>query len=205
MNKQDLPGFTDNPPLTYDDNLKYDVLDLTGKIPMVASTFENMNSATVGLALRLDVVPEDKLVYLSALPGLLTEIGVIEDGKPVKYEEMEDRLRNEVISFGAGFDQNAMTDRYELTMTGKGGNLGEIKNVLHWMKTTLNSPYLSVDNLPRIHDYLDQSENNNRNRTKSYEEYWVSEVSSAYRYQNNPIMLATGNFLTRAFNIQRIR
>ncbi len=203
--KQDLPGFTDNPPLTLDDNLKYDVLDLTGKVPMVASTFENMNSVTVGLALRLDVVPADKLVYLSALPGLLTEIGVVEDGKPVKYEEMEDRLRNEVISFGAGFDQNAMTGRYELTMTGKGGDLGEVKNVLHWMKTTLDSPYLSVDNLPRIHDFLDQSENNNRNRTKSYEEYWVDEVSAAYRYQNNPIMLATGNFLTRAFNIQRIR
>mgnify|MGYP000956923502 CR=1 FL=1 len=202
---QKLPGFTDNPPLTLDDNLDYQVLELTGKVPMVASTFENMNSATLGLALRLDVVPENNVFYLSALPGLLTSVGVIENGKPVKYEEMQDRLRNEVISFGAGFDQNAMTGRYELTMTGKGGSPDEIKNVLRWMQTTLDSPYWSVENLPRIYDYLDQSINGNRNRTKSYEEYWVDEISLAYRYQTHPVMLATGNFLTMAFNIQRLR
>ena len=74
------PRFVDDPPLTVDDRLEYQVTKVAGGIPMVASTFENMTGATVGLALRLDGVPETQLHYLSMLPTLLTQSGVIEKG-----------------------------------------------------------------------------------------------------------------------------
>jgi hypothetical protein len=64
------PGFVDAPPMTLDDQLDYRVETLDGGVPLVASTFDNMTSATVGLALRLDgVAPRDR-VYLAALPQL---------------------------------------------------------------------------------------------------------------------------------------
>jgi hypothetical protein len=49
--------FLEHPPLTLDDQLDYKVTSLPGGVKMVASNFENMTSATTGLALRLDGVP----------------------------------------------------------------------------------------------------------------------------------------------------
>jgi len=54
-------------------------------------------------------VPENQLVYVSLLPQLLTRVGVIENGKPVSYEEMTERLRNEILSLNASFSLNPAT------------------------------------------------------------------------------------------------
>ena len=51
--------FLERPPLTLDDQLDYKVTRLAGGVPLVASTFENMTSATAGLALRLEGVPQE--------------------------------------------------------------------------------------------------------------------------------------------------
>ncbi|HEX8685757.1 MAG TPA: hypothetical protein VF654_04620, partial [Pyrinomonadaceae bacterium] len=82
--------FLENPPLSLDEQLDYKATTLPGGVPLVASTFENMTSATAGLALRLDGVPQDRLLYLSAMPQLLTQVGVVKDGKPVPYEQMSE-------------------------------------------------------------------------------------------------------------------
>ena len=101
---QELPGFIDNPPLTLDEQLKYETIALPGDIPLVASTFENMNSATIGLALRLDVIPERDLVYVPFLTDVMTQIGVVENGVAIPYEDMQERLRKEVLRLNADFD-----------------------------------------------------------------------------------------------------
>ena len=72
-----LPRFIDNPPLGLDEQLDYKVTRLLGGIPLLAATFESMTGAHAGLALRLGGVPERQLIYLSALPQLLTRMGVI--------------------------------------------------------------------------------------------------------------------------------
>jgi hypothetical protein len=41
-------------------------------------------------------------------------VGVIENGQPVSYEQMTQRMRNEILSLNASFSINAATDRYEL-------------------------------------------------------------------------------------------
>ena len=72
------PKFVDNPPRTLDDPLDFKATKLAGGVSLVTSTFDSMTSATTGISLRLDGVPEDRLVYLSMLPQLLTRVGVIE-------------------------------------------------------------------------------------------------------------------------------
>src|ERR1019366_3485260 len=104
------PKFIDNPPLTLDDQLDFKTRTLAGGVTLVESTFDSMTSATTGIALRLNGVPENQLVYVSLLPQLLTRVGVIENGKPVSYEEMTERLRNEILSLNASFSVNAATN-----------------------------------------------------------------------------------------------
>ncbi len=203
--EQELPGFIDNPPMTLDDQLKYETIKLSGNVPLVASTFDNMNSSTIGIALRLDVIPESLLVYVPSLPDILTSIGVIEDGRSVPYKEMQERLRKEVLRFNADFDYGLQTGRIELILYSAGSNTGELKNALNWMKLSLYSPYLSPDNLMRMTDVIDQTLISLRNTMKGSEEDWVSYPAYAYMYQTNPLFMSTNTFLTKVHHFHRLR
>ncbi|MGD0049218.1 MAG: hypothetical protein ABSE42_19645 [Bryobacteraceae bacterium] len=199
------PKFIDNPPLTLDDQLDFKTVALAGGAPLVESTFESMTSATTGIALRLDSVPESQLVYVSLLPQLLTRVGVIENGKPVSYEEMTQRLRNEILSLDAGFSVNAATDRYELVVSGAGNNVAESKRAIEWMKLALFHPDWRVENLPRLRDLVDQALGSLRATTQRSEESWVNDPALAYRRQDNPLLLSTSSFMTRTHALFRLR
>jgi len=202
--KVTLPSLVDSPPMTRDDQLDYEVGDRNG-VPVVTSTFSNMTAATSGIALRLDGVAERDLLYLSLLPTLLREVGVIRDGKPVSYDEMSEALKNEVLGLRSYFSVDHETDRCELTLRGSGNDREEAERAGAWMKLILNHPDWRVDNLPRIRDVVDQSLGRLRNRMQGSEEGWVMDPANAYRRQDNPHLLATASFLTRAHNAHRLR
>jgi len=199
------PAFLEHPPLTFDDPLEFSTRSLPGGIPLVNSTFDSMSGATAGIALRLDGVPEDQLVYLSMLPQLLTRAGVIENGKPISYQDMTGRLRNEILSLDARFRINPMTDRYELVVRGAGNNLAESERALEWMKLVLFHPDWRTENLPRLRDLVDQTLGAIRNTTQMPEEAWVDDPARAWRRQDNPLLLTTSSFMTREHNVFRLR
>ncbi len=198
------PTFVSNPPLTLDDQLEFSSRTLPGAVPLVTSTFEGMTSATAGIALRLDSVPEDRLVYLSMLPQLLTRAGVIENGKAVSYQDMAGRLRNEILKLDAAFSINPSTDRYELVVRGAGNNLAESQRALEWMKLVLFHPDWRPENLPRLRDLVEQTLGAIHNTTQAPEERWVDDPARAWRRQDNPLLLATSSFMTREHNIFRL-
>jgi Zn-dependent M16 (insulinase) family peptidase len=197
--------FVENPPLTLDDQLDFKVSKLAGDVPMVASTFENMTSSTVGMALRLDAVPEDQLVYLSMLPTLLTQVGVIKDGKPISFEQMSEMQRKEILALNSYFSTNFKTNRAEVVVRGSGNDLGESQRALEWMKLVMMSPDWRPENLARIRDVVDQTLSGLRNRTQSAEENWVNDPADAFWRQDNPLLLTTASFLTRSHNVHRLR
>ncbi len=197
--------FLENPPLTLDDQLDFKVKQLQGGVPLVASTFENMTSTTTGIALRLDGVSQEQLMYLSMMPVLLTQTGVIKEGKPVSYEEMTEMLRKEILSLDSYFSTNFKTNRAELAVRGAGNDLAESQRALEWMKLVLGSPDWRPENLARIRDVVDQSLSGIRNRMLGSEESWVNDPADAYWRQDNPLLLSTSSFLTRGHNIHRLR
>ncbi|MET0647447.1 MAG: hypothetical protein ABW208_12585 [Pyrinomonadaceae bacterium] len=197
--------FLERPPLTLDDQLDYKVTTLPGNVPLVASSFENMTSATTGLALRLDGVPQEKLFYLSAMPTLLTQVGVVRDGKPIPYEQMSEMLRKEVLSLNSYFGTNFRTGRAELVMRGAGNDAAESQRAVQWMKLVLTSPDWRPENLARIRDVVDQVLSGMRNRTQGSEESWVNDPANAYWRQDNPLLLSVAAFMTQSHNVQRLR
>lgn len=197
--------FIENPPMTLDDGLEYTESKINGKIPIVASYFDNMSGATASLALNLSVVPEADLPLVSLLPELLTASGVIENGVPVSYEQMQQRLRREVLSLDAGFNTNAAKNRVELTITGSGNNLAESRRAIDWMQLVLQHPDWRPENLPRLRDLTTQFVGRVRTTMQGPEEYWVMNPVYAYWKQSNPLYLATSSFLTREWNADRLR
>jgi Zn-dependent M16 (insulinase) family peptidase len=199
------PEFVKSPPMTMDDQLSYAVTRVGNGMPLVTSTFDNMTSAQLGIALRLDSVPADQLRYVSLLPVLLTRVGVIENGKPVSYEEMTDRLRKEILSLDPSFSTNQRTNRVELVVRGSGIGSAEASRAIDWMTLVLQHPDWRPENLPRIRDAVDQSLSALRNQMQGAEEGWVNNPAVAYRMQTNPAYLAADSFLTRSHNALRLR
>lgn len=200
-----LPDFVKNPPMTLDDQLKYETLYLSGNIPLVASTFENMTSGEVGLALNMNVVPQSHFVYLPIIPDVLTEIGVVKDGTPVPYDQMREQLRKEILGLHAYYNIDLDQEMVELIISGEGNNREELTKAISWMESSLFSPYLEEANLPRLRDVVNQSLNSLRNRMKGSEEGWVNNPANAYRLQHNPLFLSTSSFLTETNLVQRLK
>ncbi|HEX7313194.1 MAG TPA: hypothetical protein VF297_04710 [Pyrinomonadaceae bacterium] len=197
--------FLEKPPLTLDDQLDYKVTQLSGNVPLVTSNFENMTSAQTGLALRLDGVPQERLFYLSAMPSLLTQVGVVRDGKAIPYEQMSEMLRKEILALNSYFSTNFRTNRAELIVRGSGNDTAESQRALGWMKLVLTSPDWRPENLARIRDVVDQVLSGMRNRTQGSEESWVNDPANAYWRQDNPLLLSVSSFMTQAHNVQRLR
>lgn len=197
-------AFVKTPPMTLDDQLKFDV-GKVGGVPIVSSRFDSMTSASVGLALRLDPLGREQLRYVSLLPALLTQVGVIDHGKPVSFEEMSERLRKEILSLDASFSSNMRTNRVELLVHGAG--LGEVEaaRAVDWMSLVLQHPDWRPENLPRIRDLVDQILTGLRNTMQGPQEYWVTDPSNAYRMQTNLAYLAAESNLTAEHNALRLR
>jgi Zn-dependent M16 (insulinase) family peptidase len=198
-------GFINTPPMTLDDQLDFKVSTIGTGIPYVTSTFDNMTSATTGVAFKVGSVPKDQLVYLSVLPALLTRVGVIKDGTAISYDEMSELMKKEILSLNSNYSFNPRTNRVELVMRGAGNDLGESKRAVEWMKLALYHPNWRPENLPRMRDLVDQTLSGLRNTMQGSEESWVNDVSLAYRKQDSPLFLATGSFLARAHNVHRLR
>ena len=197
--------FVDSPPFTLDDQIQYSVDTLWSGVPMVASTFENLTGATVGLALRVEDLPDNSLHYLSLLPDLLTEVGVRRGDEVISHKEMRERLRMEIRELAGYFSSNGRTWRSELVIRAAGGDLEESRRAIEWMRLALQSPDWRPENLPRIRELIDQNLAGLRTTMQGSEESWVMDPAGAYRRQADPVMLATGSFLTREHNLHRLR
>ena len=197
--------FIDNPPLTLDDPLDFKTMTLANKIPITISTFNNMTSASTGLALRVDVVPADKLVYLAMLPELLTQTGIIKNGKAVSYEDMMQQQRQQILGLSSYFAANSRLGRVELVIKGSGNNVIESQRSVQWMNDVLQGPNWTMENISRLRDLVDQTLSAKRKTMQSAEEIWVNDPAYAYRAQDKPLILATNSVFTETHNVQRLR
>ena len=197
--------FIDHPPLTLDDELNYKQTLINGHIPMVASVFNNMTSATAGLAMNLNTVPKEKLVYLALLPDLLTQTGIIKNGMSISYEDMIQMEQQEILNLDLHYSTSENTGRAELVAEGSGNNEAEALRAIGWINDVLKHPNWTAANLPRLRDLVEQSLSGIRKKMQGREETWVSDPARAYRTQNNPLLLSTASFLTREHAIFRLK
>ena len=200
-----MPKFISNPPLTLDDQLRWKDRKLQGGGREVASTFETMAGGTVGLAFRMDVVPDSLLWQVAALPTLLTEVGVLKDGRPVPYDKMKERIRREIYDLSAYYSVNDRTERVELVVKAAGNDAAESQVAMDWLGAILFDPDWRPENLPRIRDAVDLTLGSLRNTMRHSEEAWVMDPANAYWKQTNPLVLATGSFLTQTHALHRLR
>jgi hypothetical protein len=198
-----MPPFVPDPPMTQDDLLAFRTETRRG-IPVVASTFETMKSATVGLALRLDALPEEALPLLAILPSLIEDVGVIRDGVAIPYDEVRDRLRREVLGLDVRFDVSFSEGRAELSLEASGNDVEETRRALGWMRDMLASPDWRPENLARLRDVVKERASALHDVMAGREEYWVERAAWGYLRQDRPLLAHTGTAFTRAHDAHRL-
>jgi Zn-dependent M16 (insulinase) family peptidase len=200
----ELPPLVDSLPMTLDDGLQYRLGEL-GNVKTFVATFDSMASARVQLSFKLDnTVPPDDLVYLAALPSLLSDTGVIVDGKPIAADEMREKLRKEILELSVYLTENDRTRRIELVVAGAGNGAGETRAALGWMRRVMLAPDWRIDNLPRLRDLIDQHLTGLRTRMLGAEEGWVEDPRDAWRHQN-ALQAHASSFLTQMHDLHRLR
>jgi Zn-dependent M16 (insulinase) family peptidase len=187
-----------DPPMTYDDSLVWKREGERGE--RVVSTFESMKSATVGLLLRLDDVPDAALPWLGVLPALVSDVGVIRDGKAIPYDEVEDRLRREVLGVEVRYTTDSYSGRAELSIEAGGNDPDETKRALGWTRDLLATPDWRPENLPRLRDVIDAELTRLHDTMAGAEERWVEGTEEAYRRQDRAVLVHASSFLTRAYD-----
>ncbi|MCP4566614.1 MAG: hypothetical protein GY841_03415 [FCB group bacterium] len=203
--KIEMPEFLENPPMSFDPQLDFKLDTLAETVPMVASTFNSMTTSTIGLALNLRVVPEDKLIYVPFLSQLIRQIGVVKDGERIDYADLSRRLKNEILSLRCSISTNPTTGRVELLITAAGSNVDESREAIEWLKAGLFSPLLDEANLPRLRDVVDSRLARLRNRMKGSEEGWVNGPANGYKHQTDKLLLAGYCFLTQDHFMHRLK
>ncbi len=204
INSDDIK-LVDAPPLSKDDQLKFTNDRILDSVPIVRSYFDNVNSGSTVLALRLDSIPEEDLIYVALLPALLTKTGFIDGDRAYTADEAEQLRKNEIYYLSAYLDTNPYDNRYELKLNAGGTTAEESKSAVKWIERLLHQPNWSSKNLARIQDLLEQEVSSYRAvRNSSHENSWEYGVSAAYRYQQ-ALNLNTRCFLTCAHNIQRVK
>jgi len=199
-----LPPLVDSPPMTLDDELAYRTEHVAG-IPAFRATVASMQSARIAFAFRLDAVPETDLMYLAALPELMSEVGVLDGGTAISSAEVRERLRKEILELTIDYATSARSNRAELVVAGAGNGPEETKLALRWMGRAMLSSDWRIENLPRLRDLVDQQVTALRQRMQGAEEAWVRDPHDAWWRQAYPLYLHTSSFLTRAHDLHRLR
>jgi Zn-dependent M16 (insulinase) family peptidase len=202
--KAPLPPLVKSPPMTLDDELHY-TTGKVGGVPSFAGTIDSMQSSRVSFAFRVEAVAEDDLMYLAELPTLMSDVGIADGTTVIASEDMQERLRKEILELSVTFDRNLRTGRLELVVSGAGNDVAETKLALGWMARAMFAADWRVDNLPRLRDVVDQAVTSLRERMKGPEEYWVNDPQQAWWRQDWPVHLHARSFLTRAHDLQRLR
>ncbi|MBA2542056.1 MAG: hypothetical protein H0V17_20620, partial [Deltaproteobacteria bacterium] len=151
-----------------------------------------------------NVVPPDDGMYLAALPALLSDAGVIVDGKPIAADEMREQIRKEILELSVYFVDDDRTGRIELVVAGAGNGAAETKTAFGWMRRVLFTPDWRPANVPRLRDLVDQRITGLRARMLGAEEGWVNDPRDAWRHQST-LQAHTSSFLTQMHDLHRLR
>ena len=186
------PPLVDDVPLHPDPSLQWEELEVGG-VKGFQGLFPTMSAAEISLCFDLDAVAPDRYHWLPLLPSFLTSAGIDDGGEKVPYDEMQERLAREIYSLAAEFAMRPERGRHELRITASGLDPQESRRALEWIVRCLWSPWMAVDNLPRLQDLARQQIRSIRSTLAGREETWVRNPANAIRYQSDP-PLSFGSF-----------
>src|SRR6185312_1817152 len=191
------PRFTDHPPLTFDDDIRYTQFQLKN-VPVIASFFDRAPTIDLGLSFDLSKIPEKYYQYLPILPRCLDSLGLKSADKITSYADLQAQTQSEMNDFSVAYDFNPVSRRGELRIQGSTTSPDEFRRALQLIHRITTVNYLDISNAGRLRDVIDKRLWEDDAFSKGEDEYWFMNPSRAFRYQDDPLYLALSSAFTRA-------
>jgi hypothetical protein len=196
------PRFTDRPPLTPDDSIRYKQFEIEG-VPVIASLFEQPPTIDIGLSFDLRRVPHKYYKYLQFFPQCLDSVGLKMGDRIMRYPEMTSRIHREVFAFSASNDMSPVSHRADLTMRASAANIQEFRGALKLLQDAMTFNYLEASNLGRLRDIV-------ANRISSDNLYprldaSITNAGYGFRYEGDGLYLALNSRFTGAHLDNRLK
>jgi Zn-dependent M16 (insulinase) family peptidase len=198
------PRFTDHPPLTPDDEIRYNQSRLEG-VPVIAAFFDRAPTIDFGLSFDLRGIPRKYYKYLPILPRCLDSLGLKTDDKIIPYAELQGQTQTQITDFSVRYDVSPVSRRADLRIQASAMTPAEFQQALTLIQrmTTLN--YLDVANADRLRDLVDKRRAEDDVFVSGENDYWFMNPSYAFQYQGDLPYLAVSSFFTRTHWDDRLK
>ena len=191
------PHFTDHPPLTWDDSIRYRQFALAGT-PVVATLFQRPPTINLGLAFDLKRVPKEYYKYLPILARCFDSLGVREGKTVTSYPELLAQIRTSIYDLWVSYEFDALARRGNLAFRVSGTSVTEFRRGLELLHKIMWSNYLDIANADRLRDIIDQRLSSDDSFTKQGEEYWIPNPAYSFLHQDDPLFFALNSQFTWA-------
>ncbi len=193
--------FTDHPPMTPDDQLRYKRFDIDN-VPVIAALFERPPTFEIGVAFDLRSVPRRYYKYLSLIPRCLDSLGLKMQGRVIPYSDLVTRIQREIFGLSTGYEVSPVARRTDLTIRASAVGLGEFRRALDIIHQLMESTNLDISNLGRLRDIVARRISENR----LYSRQDVSTLNAAYsfRYRDDPLFFSLNSRFSSAHWDERL-
>lgn len=188
------PRFTEHPPLTTDDSVRYKEFRLQD-VPVIATFFDRAPTIDIGLSFDLRKIPARYYKYLPIFPRCLDSLGLRTKSQIISYQGFLSRIQSDVYELSIGYERNPVSHRADLTIRASAANANEFRTALTLIQEMIRSNDLS--NVERLRDVTDKRLWQEDNYTTD-DPTWFTNPSYAFRYQEDSLYLALFSVFTRA-------
>jgi Zn-dependent M16 (insulinase) family peptidase len=191
------PRFTDHPPLTPDDEIRYRQFELGG-VPVVASLFDDPPTIDIGLSFDLDKIPRKYYRFLPLLPRCLDSLGLKGEGQDLAYADLLAEVQARAYRFSVDYPYNIRSNRSELRIRASAADEANLREVLLLIRRMMRFSFLELSNIDRLRDIVEKSISEDDVYTRQAESNWLTEPAFAFKNLDRPLFLAVDSHFTQA-------
>jgi len=200
-----MPSFIVSPPMEPDRSLQYHTEKMAGGGHLFTASFHQMETVTTAFYFDLRCVKEKDYIYLSGLPEILYYAGLTVDGTDYPYEDIEKRLKEEILDLDIDYSSNPKTGRVELKVSASGRRGDESVRAVEWIRDMTEKTQLSEANAKRLSEVLSRRLDSTLHLMRGIEERWVHDPAEGFHAQENHLYLACKSTLTQQYNLLRLK
>ena len=192
-----LPHFTDHPPLTPDDDVKYEQFGLSG-VPVIALFFDGAPTIDVGMSFDLRRIPQKYYKYLPVLPRSFDSLGLkTHDGTTTPYSDLLAAIQRDLTGFSIDYSSNAVSRRADLAIRASTTSPQELQPALTLIGEMLQFSDVDISTADRLKDLVNAQWADDVSFRAS-DSGWLWKLSNAFRHQDDPLFIALNSHFTQA-------
>ena len=189
------PRFTEHPPLTPDDDIRYEKLRLD-TVPVIAVLFDRAPTIDVGISFDLRTIPQKYYKYLPILPRSFDSLGLKTQNGVTPYSDLLAETQRDLSAFSIEYNSNAASRRADLAIRASATSPQELQTALTLISEMLKFSNIDISTVDRLRDLVNERLADD-DGFRANDSGWLWKLSNAFRYQDDSLYVALNSHFTQ--------